>query len=113
MNGTTRTIPILRMNNVGTKEDFAKVDVKGKIAVVDRGDINFHDKWVNAIEAGAIALICVNNQPGILNASIGHLEDASKGIPFFTITQEEGRLLDGKTSIEFSLTDIPLFAGGE
>ena len=113
MNGTTRTIPILRMNNAGTKEDFAKVDVKGKIAVVDRGSINFHDKWVNAIEAGAIALICVNNQPGILNASIGHLEDASKGIPFFTITQEEGRLLDGKTSIEFSLTDIPLFAGGE
>ncbi len=113
MKGTTCTLPIVRMNNAGTAEDFAKVDVKGKIAVIDRGSIPFHDKWVNAIEAGAIALICANNTPGIIYANIGHLEDTSKAIPFFTITQEEGQWLDGKTSIEFSWTDIPFFDGKE
>ena len=46
---------------VGTVDDFAQVDVAGKIAVVQRGEIDFTSKQENAYNAGAIACIVYNN----------------------------------------------------
>ncbi|MGN1307146.1 MAG: S8 family serine peptidase [Faecousia sp.] len=48
----------------GSEEDFAQVDVSGKIAVVERGDLAFTDKQTNAEAAGAIACIVYDNVDG-------------------------------------------------
>jgi serine protease len=45
---------------VGNPEDFP-ADIKGKIAVIKRGTLTFHDKAQNAIRAGALAVIIVPN----------------------------------------------------
>ena len=45
---------------LGAPEDFAATDVKGKIAVVQRGSLNFEEKVENAANAGAIGCIVVN-----------------------------------------------------
>ena len=46
---------------VGTEEDFAQVDVAGKIAVVSRGTIDFTSKQLNSANAGAVACIVYDN----------------------------------------------------
>lgn len=56
--------------NYGTTADYNtfssehnNYSFKGKIAVVDRGDISFANKAVYAAEAGCIGLVVVNNDP--------------------------------------------------
>ncbi|MGN0484682.1 MAG: leucine-rich repeat protein [Lachnospiraceae bacterium] len=74
---------------VGTAEDFSKAgNVKGKIALVKRGEISFSDKTQNAVTAGAKAIVIMNNQSGALTMQV----DAYK-IPAVSITQEDGTYL--------------------
>lgn len=47
----------------GTGADYDGLDVKNKVAVVNRGSINFSDKYANAKNKGAIGLIIINNDP--------------------------------------------------
>ena len=51
----------VRVTGVGNANDFAKVDVAGKIALVERGEIAFTEKEQNAYDAGAVAMIVYNN----------------------------------------------------
>ena len=104
LKNTDQILPIVRMDNSGTAEDFAAVaaDIPGKIAVVNRGGNSFCEKLKNASKAGAIAVICVNNQPGTVSANLSDLPSDVKKIPFVTITQEAGQQLDGMTSAAFA-----------
>lgn len=110
---SSKTIPMVRMNNAGTAADFAAVNVKGKIAVVDRGGITFWQKCQNASEAGAIAILCANNMPGWFYANLSELPSGVKKIPFLVITQEAGKQLNGKTSISFELLKDPRLYSGK
>ena len=47
----------------GTSTDYANVEVKGKIAVVNRGSTSFADKYAVAKSKGAVALVVINNDP--------------------------------------------------
>lgn len=49
--------------STGAAKDFTDA-VKGKVAVVARGDITFEEKQANARAAGAVGLIIVNNAGG-------------------------------------------------
>ena len=64
--------------------------VKGSIAVVYRGTCPFAVKATNAQAAGAIAVVVVNNQPGLVNM-VGNFSSVS--IPAMLITQEDGTSL--------------------
>lgn len=64
--------------------------VKGSIAVVNRGTCPFAVKATNAQAAGAIAVVVVNNQPGLINM-VGNFSSVS--IPAMLITQEDGTSL--------------------
>ncbi len=57
-NDTTQELVLIP--GYGTKKDYSNVDVKGKIALVARGEISFEEKHNNAYNAGAIALIVYN-----------------------------------------------------
>lgn len=48
--------------NLGDKADYEGLDVEGKIAVIDRGELSFKDKSINAAEAGAVACIIVDSE---------------------------------------------------
>ena len=64
-------IPYVVVPGYGTPEDFAQVDVAGKIALVSRGGgLYYEEKMRNADAAGAIAMIVYNNVPGMLYMSI-------------------------------------------
>ncbi|ORX94493.1 glutamate carboxypeptidase II [Basidiobolus meristosporus CBS 931.73] len=71
--------------------DFAGLDLKGKIALVERGSCAFNNKSLNAGKLGAVATIVYNNAAGDLKGTLG-AEDTSK-IPTGGISQESGKAL--------------------
>lgn len=76
--------------NYGAADDYNKVNVSGKVAVVQRGDLTFADKYRNAKNAGAIGLIIYNNQSGIFGADLGNMSNEEKTIPLLCTTWEAG-----------------------
>ena len=79
---------------LGTEEDFAQVDVAGKVAVVKRGDLSFAEKCFNAEANGAIACLIWNNKTEDI-FTFGMTTAADDGlipsIPVALITLEDGQ----------------------
>ena len=76
----------LEFVGLGRESDFDAVDLEGKIALIERGEVSFQDKVARAAGAGAEAAIIFNNQPGRFR---GTLRERSQ-IPALAISQEDG-----------------------
>lgn len=105
----TAPLPVVYAN-LGSPQDFAKVDVDGKIALVSRGTLPFVDKIANAKKAGAVAVVIFNGNDadgdgqadldlppdergGYIDTVLGDQMDA---IPSFDMKGAEGRALARK-----------------
>ena len=77
---------------LGSAEDFAGLDVSGKIAVISRGELTFAEKAANAFDAGAAAAIIYNNQEEAINMLLTDLMGAYTA-PCLMIGREEGAIL--------------------
>lgn len=77
---------------VGNPEDFAAAgdELKGAIALCNRGEINFTAKGNNAVAAGAIGTIVVNNQAGTLNMSTDGYTGTA---PYVSLTLDDGLII--------------------
>ena len=75
--------------NFGAAEDYAGLDVSGKVAVVQRGEITFEEKVAFAADAGASAAVIYDNRAGEL---ISMAVD-TKTIPAVFVSQETGAAL--------------------
>ena len=64
-------------------------EMQGKVALISRGDCLFTEKIENAANAGAVACIIYNNNPG----SITTIVDESVTIPCVSTSQDNGILL--------------------
>ena len=54
----------------GTEEDFAGLDLTGKIVLISRGGgVSFFEKGNRAVEAGAVATVVYNNASGIIGSA--------------------------------------------
>ena len=56
---------------LGKEEDVKNLDLTGKIALIQRGEISFKDKADNALSKGAIAVVIFNHQPELLRGTLG------------------------------------------
>lgn len=61
-------------------------DLTGRIAVADRGSLNFIDKYENVKAAGAIGLVVANNRPGPFTGNLTTLSS----FPVVAVSQEDG-----------------------
>lgn len=66
--------------------DIPSEGLSGKIALIERGALTFQEKITNVTEAGAVAAVVYNNEPGLF---AGALSDESS-IPAMSISQEDG-----------------------
>ena len=87
--GETKTYEYVTVPGVGLKVNYTSIDVKGKIALVRRGDNTFEEKAQNAKNAGAIACIIYNNVEGDIIMSMGKTDH----IPTISISKEDGTKL--------------------
>ena len=78
---------VVAVPGTGTVEDFASVDVSGKIALVQRGVIAFTEKCQNAQDAGAVACLVYNNESGTI---IMDMTDCPVTMPCASITMADG-----------------------
>lgn len=98
LQGTTGgevSAPVVRVPGVGTPEDFRGVEVRGRVAVVARGQIPFVQKARNALAAGAAGLIVVNNEAGELRGTLGDRVE----LPVLGVTQAVGAGLQGGQAV--------------
>ena len=82
--------PLLAVGGIGSAEDYQGLDANGAIVVVDRGQITFAEKAQHAADAGAAAIIIVNNDNTWI---VGDLADTQSDIPVLGVPRIEGRNL--------------------
>ena len=73
----------------------------GKICVIDRGTISFHDKVRNCQLSGGIGAILINNEPGMLYGTLGTSNQTS--IPAVGAAFEDRSALVAATSASISI----------
>lgn len=67
-------------------------ELKGKIALIPRGDIPFYDLAKKAEEKGAIGVIIYNNEEGAFQGAISGREEQIQ-IPVVSVSKEDGKWL--------------------
>jgi len=80
---------------IGEKSDFQGKDLKGKIALIERGKIYFGDKDLNAKANGAIGVIVYNNVSGMPKIQLVSQDSPIEKnfIPFLFVSYTDGMLL--------------------
>ena len=87
---TSATADYITIGGYGTESDYnavGKENVKGKVAVVKRGNTTFVDKTKQAEIAGASALIVINNSPTTTFNFSMDFNDYSPSIPVVFVFQ--------------------------
>lgn len=80
---------VLVYAGLGKPEELAQVDVRGKFALIMRGDIKFSEKVQNAMAVGAAGVLIYNNEPGLVRGAV--TQDGSRvAVPVFGIEQAAG-----------------------
>ncbi len=83
VNGNGTEYPFVLIAGKGLPEDYEGIDVTDKIVFVQRGEITFGNKQMNAEAAGAKACVIYNNQPGTISMT---LQGSTAVIPCVSIT---------------------------
>ncbi|MFC7678386.1 S8 family serine peptidase [Paenibacillus sp. GCM10028914] len=83
---------------LGKAEDYAGIDMSGKIAFIKRGEIAFTDKALNAIQSGAIGAVVYNNSPETLES--GTLGTVDVTIPIYTLSGTYGESIKAAMSTQ-------------
>ena len=103
---------------LGKSADFAGVKLSGKLALIQRGEIPFKEKVMNAIAAGAVGVVIYNNAPGLIQGAV--TDDGTEvAIPAVMIEQSLGEAAKAalaagqgaRALIAVIRTDYAAFAG--
>ncbi len=84
----SREIEFVLVPGVGRSADYTGLDVKGKIALVRRGDNTFEEKAIIAQNQGAVGILIYNNVSGDIKMNVGDAKLAA-----CSISQEMGEML--------------------
>lgn len=108
--GQSKEYDYVTVPGSGLKINYKTLDVKGKIALVRRGNNTFEEKAMIAKNEGAIACIIYNNIDGDILMSMGK----SDHIPTISISKDSGTMLaqreSGKIVIDYSYQAGPFMS---
>ncbi len=86
--------------NMGTAE-ATDPGANGKICIIQRGVISFHDKTLNCENSGGIGAIIYNNEPGMLFGTLGDPNNTT--IPVVGATMEDGPALEAASNATINI----------
>ncbi len=105
----TKEFEYITIPGVGRSADYSGLDVKGKIALVRRGDNTFEEKALIAEAQGAAGIIIYNNVSGEIKMSVGDAKLAT-----CSISQDDGEKLaqqaSGKLTVSVKQTSGPFIS---
>jgi hypothetical protein len=100
---TSGNLPMARTSNSTTVTDDACAalpagSLTGKAALIRRGTCSFRIKAINAMNAGAAAVIIYNNTSGVINGTVVGTDPAGdlSGYPVVGISNTDGALLSNR-----------------
>ena len=102
-------IPFVYTGGLGAAEEYVGLDVTGKLAVVNRGDLTFREKVENATAAGAAAIAIINNSNETefsIRMSFSKNTDKTQftpAIPVIFILQKDKDLFENAESSKITL----------
>ena len=85
--------------NAGETKDYKGLDVRGRIALVSRGSVEYNAKKEAAKTAGAAGILVYNNEPGML-----YMRMDAYDLPSAFISQADGKALAALAESERKLT---------
>ncbi|KTF16272.1 S8 family serine peptidase [Pseudoalteromonas sp. H105] len=85
---------------MGTGESI-DTDAAGKICLIDRGNISFYDKVANCENSGGTGAVIINNEAGMLYATLGDTNNTS--IPAVGAAFEDRNALLNSASINITI----------
>jgi minor extracellular serine protease Vpr len=94
---TSGSLPMARTGTTTTPDDACApiaADLTGHAVLIRRGDCTFHTKALNAMNAGAAAVVLYNNVAGRFSPTVAG--DPAITIPVVAISDAEGALIDGR-----------------
>jgi hypothetical protein len=97
-------------DSLGCNPLVNNADIAGKIAVVYRGECQFGTKSLNAQNAGAIAVLIINNVPGDPIGMDGGTDGVNVTIPVAMISQLDGQII---RAVLDQGTDVTAFFGNK
>jgi len=100
-------------NHLGCNTLTNAAAINGHIAVIERGSCEFGSKVLKAENAGATAVIMVNNVPGTPLIMGAGAEGASVTIPSFMISDVDGQILLNAMAVDTVNADFDLDTDGE
>ena len=91
--------------------DAVDTGAAGKVCVIERGTISFHDKVLNCENSGGIAAIIYNNEPGVVAGTLGDTNATT--IPAVGAAQADGAALlaSSSASIAIEAGDYGMMSG--
>lgn len=99
---------------LGKPEDVQGKSLKGKVALIQRGEITFEEKVKNLKDSGITGVVMFNNAPGLIMGSL----ETKVSFPVVMIEQEVGaaileKLKEGQVSASMAVvaTDYASFQG--
>ena len=106
---SAKTYEYVVIPGVGRTADYTGMNVKGKIALVRRGDNTFEEKAMIAEAQGAAGIIIYNNVSGEIKMNVGTAK-----LAVCSISQDDGEMLaekgGGKLTISKSQTSGPFIS---
>ena len=81
--------------------DSVDANAAGKVCLIDRGSISFYDKVNNCESSGGIGAVVINNEPGMLYATLGETNDTT--IPAVGAAFEDRDTLLAASTMDISI----------
>lgn len=88
-----KMLEYVSVSGPGYKQDYEKLDLTGKVALIMRGTITFNEKIQNAAAAGAVAAVIYNNNPDLYELVTMDLDESVCSIPAVFIYNNDGLAL--------------------
>jgi subtilisin family serine protease len=87
---------------MGTAE-ATDAGANGKVCVIDRGVISFHDKVANCENSGGIGALIINNEAGMLFGTLGDATTNTTSIPAVGTTMEDRAAIVAASTASISI----------
>ena len=108
LKGSGTDYDFIMIDGLGTAEDYAGLDLTGKVVLCSRGELYYSEKATIAAELGAAALIVYNNEPGTINMD---LTDYTHSMPAVFLTQGNAGIIRACAEQQTSKAGIPYYTG--
>ena len=95
---------------MGTAE-ATDAGANGKVCLIDRGAISFHDKVLNCENSGGIGAVIINNVDGVLNATLGSPNSTSIPAVAATLDDRAALLASASATVSVEAGDYGYMSG--